>query len=112
MDGIIRGMAEAENIKHPLIIVAGALRHVEGLSTRQSLITNAILAFDQIVLTTSSAFLAVPQLHFTDSGTPFSANGVTKIFSGMDIIFSNVEFQLHLHGFCKSAIPSRKALMW
>jgi hypothetical protein len=42
----------------------------------QSLITNAILAFDQIALTTFSASLAALQFHFTASWTPFSANGV------------------------------------
>ncbi|XUJ35130.1 hypothetical protein ACQ5SK_05060 [Bradyrhizobium japonicum] len=47
-----------------------------GFSIKQSLITNAILAFDQIVLTTSSAFFAVSLLHCPGSTTPLSANGV------------------------------------
>src|SRR5882724_809196 len=54
----------------------------------QSLIANAIFAFNQIALTTFRASLAASKLHFCASWTPFSANGVMYTFSKMEDISS------------------------
>src|SRR5579864_191639 len=54
-----------------------------GVSTVQSLRANCILAASQIRLATLTASKAVEQLQVEASASPFSANGVIKMWIGM-----------------------------